>query len=263
MSMSAPRPPFIVSWIPSASSARRVDDVVAAERVQRQPVVRLLPEEDVDRGLGPKTLTPPASPAVPNASAPLVPVTVTLSEAPSPPPSGPRRSSPAWRQVGAGEVADDDAVGAAQSPEVDALDVVEVHRHARDVAGEQDAAAVRDDVDVLGDVRAEEDHLSEPSWPSSVSLPSPGFQWKAVAGAHQGEVVAVVAEDEVVVSAAEDRVGALRAEQLIGARAAVDRQLDHAGEGGGADAVVAAQGVDGEGVCRPLGVGDVPPAPPT
>ena len=32
----------------------RVDDVVAAERVQRQPVVRLLLEEDVDRALEPR-----------------------------------------------------------------------------------------------------------------------------------------------------------------------------------------------------------------
>ena len=37
--MSSPRPPFIVSWMPSASSERGVDDVVAAQGVERQPVV--------------------------------------------------------------------------------------------------------------------------------------------------------------------------------------------------------------------------------
>ena len=101
---------------------------------------------------------PPASPAAPNASAPLVPLTVIVSAAPSPPPFGPRRSSAGLGEVGAAQVADDDVVGAAERAELDALDVVEVHRHVGDVAEEQHAAAVGDDVDVLGDVGAEEQH---------------------------------------------------------------------------------------------------------
>ena len=52
--------------------------------------------------------------------------------------------------VGAGQVADHDVVGAAERVEVDALDVVEVHRHVGDVAEEQRPPAVGDDVDVLG-----------------------------------------------------------------------------------------------------------------
>ena len=106
----------------------------------------------------PKTLTPPASPAAPNTSAPWVPLTVTVSAAPSPPPFGPAQVEVDPRHVGAGQVADDDVVGAAERAEVDALDVVEVHRDVGDVAEEQHAAAVGDDVDVLAGVRAEEQH---------------------------------------------------------------------------------------------------------
>src|SRR5690606_9643929 len=40
------------------------------------------------------------------------------------------------RHVGAGEVIDDDGVGTAQGIEGDAFDVVEVHRHAGDIAEE-------------------------------------------------------------------------------------------------------------------------------
>src|SRR5262249_35005226 len=52
-------------------------------------------------------------------------------------------------EVGAGQVADGDLVGAAQGAEVHALDAVEVHRHAGDVAGEAHPAAVGRDVDLL------------------------------------------------------------------------------------------------------------------
>ena len=38
------------------------------------------------------------------------------------------------RHVGPAEVADDDIVGAAESPEFDVLDVVQVHRDVRDIA---------------------------------------------------------------------------------------------------------------------------------
>ena len=48
--------------------------------------------------------------------------------------------------------------------EVDHLDVVEVHGDVGDVAEEQHAPAVGHDVDVLGDVRAEE--VSRVSMPS-------------------------------------------------------------------------------------------------
>ena len=55
---SSPRPPFIVSWMPSASSDVALIDVVAAQAVERQPVVGLLLEEDVDRGLQPEDVDP-------------------------------------------------------------------------------------------------------------------------------------------------------------------------------------------------------------
>ena len=101
--------------------------------------------------------------------------------------------------------------------------------------------------------------VSVPSWPSMVSLPSPGSHWKTSSPAPmQGHVVAVVAEDEVVAVAAEEHVGALRAEERVVAGAAVDRQLDDAGgQRGRRHAVVAAQGVDDERIVGPFGVGDV------
>ena len=83
---------------------------------------------------------PPASPAAPNTSAPCVPLTVTVSAAPSPPPFGPAQVEVGPRHVGAGQVADDDVVGAAEGAEVDVLDVVEVHRHVGDVADEHGRA---------------------------------------------------------------------------------------------------------------------------
>src|SRR5262249_18053999 len=58
--------------------------------------------------------------------------------------------------IGAGQVADVDGVGAAQGGEVDLLDAVEVHGDGADVAGEEHPAAVGGDVDLLGDVGADE-----------------------------------------------------------------------------------------------------------
>ena len=106
----------------------------------------------------PKTVTPPASPAAPNTSAPLVPLTVTVSAAPSPPPFGPRRS----RSIRVTSVPLRSPTTMLSAPpsarKSMRLDVVEVHRHVGDVAEEQHAAAVGDDVDVLAGVRAEEQH---------------------------------------------------------------------------------------------------------
>ena len=98
-------------------------------------------------------------------------------------------------------------VGAAQGVEVDALDVVEVHDDVGDVAGEQDAAAVGGDVDVLGDVGAVEEHRVEAVLAFEgvvvvAGVPDEGV----VAGAHQGGVVAVAAVEQVVALAADEDV---------------------------------------------------------
>ena len=70
--------------------------------------------------------------------------------------------------------------------------------------------------------------MSEPSWPSTVSLPSPGFQTKVSSPApSKADVVAAAADDEVVALAADEDVVAV---------AAVERELDHAGrQAGGVD----------------------------
>ena len=48
--------------------------------------------------------------------------------------------------------------------------------------------------------------VSMPAWPSTVSLPSPGFQTNSVvAGAQERGVVAVAADDEVVAVAADEQ----------------------------------------------------------
>src|SRR5262249_33686601 len=60
-----------------------------------------------------------------------------------------------------GEVVDGDLINPALGSEVDLLDLVEVHGDAGDVAGEEDARAVRRDVDLLGDVGAVEEHRVE------------------------------------------------------------------------------------------------------
>ena len=84
--------------------------------------------------------------------------------------------------------------------------------------------------------------VSMPAWPSTVSLPSPGFQTKVSLPAPSSavslprppliEVVAVAADEDVV------------------AVAAVERQLDLAGrERRGVDGVVAAEAVDRQ-LCR-------------
>ena len=64
--------------------------------------------------------------------------------------------------------------------------------------------------------------------------------------------------DEVVATTAQEHVGALRAEQRVVTGAAVGRQVDDSGRRGrGGHAVVAAQGVDDEGVVGPFRAGDV------
>ena len=111
-----------------------------------------------------------------------------------------------------------------------------------------------DDVDVLADVGAEEQHrvgavLALDGVVAVARIPLEDV----VAGAQEGEVVAVVAEDEVVAVAAEEHVGALAAEERVVAGAAVDRQLDDAGrQRGRGHAVVAAEGVDDERVVGAL-----------
>ncbi len=105
------------------------------------------------------TLTPPASPATPIVSSPAVPLTMTVSAAPSPPPAGAREVEvrPAVTSVPVRSLTVI-VVGAAEGVEVDLLDAVEVHGDVADVAGEPHALAVGGDVDVLVDVGAVEQH---------------------------------------------------------------------------------------------------------
>ena len=137
-------------------------------------------DEDVDRGrAGRRRCTPPASPATPIASAPWVPLTVTVSAAPSPPPFGPRRSSVDLRHVGAGQVVDGDVVGAAEGVEVDAA-----RRRSRSMVMLA-TSRVKQTRPPLAEMSMFSAMLaplksivSVPAWPSTMSLPSPGSHWK-------------------------------------------------------------------------------------
>ena len=156
-------------------------------------------------------MTPPASPAAPNDVVAVGAVDGDRVGRAVAAAVGAAQVEVDLRHVGAAQVADDDVVGAAERAEVDVLDVVEVHGDVGDVAEEQHAPAVGRDVDVLGDVGAEEEHrvgavLALDRVVAVARIPLEDV----VAGAQEGDVVAVVAEDEVVAVAAEEHVGALR-----------------------------------------------------
>ena len=76
----------------------------------------------------------------------------------------PRRSGRAdrgdLRDVRAGQIADDDVICAAEGAEIDALDVVQIHVTFAMLRRKGTRAPIGDDVDVLVDVRAEEQHRS-------------------------------------------------------------------------------------------------------
>ena len=128
--------------------------------------------------------------------------------------------------IGPAEIAHHDVVGAAERAEVDVLDTVEVHGDVRDIAGEQHAAAICRDVDVLSDVRAEEQHGVGAVLAFDGVVAVAGIPLKhVVAGAEPREVVTVVAEDKIVTVAAEQGVVALAAEDGVVAGSAVDRQF--------------------------------------
>src|SRR6185312_9544121 len=108
------------------------------------------------------------------------------------------------RDVGAGEVADNDVVGTAEGVEVDGLDIVQVHDDIGDIAEEQGPPAVGEDVNVLGDVGAVEDEGVDAVLAFDHVVAVAGGPAKhVIAGAEKRDIVAVVAEDGVVAVAAE------------------------------------------------------------
>ena len=122
------------------------------------------------------------------------------------------------RHVRPAQVVDHDVVGAAERIEVDLLDVVEVHGDVRDIAEEQHAAAICRDIDVLGDVGAvEEERVHAVLAFDGVVVVTRVPDEHVVARAHEGSVVAIAAVDQVV---------ALAAEEQVCAETAVHRQLD-------------------------------------
>ena len=97
--------------------------------------------------------------------------------------------------------------------------------------------------------------VSVPSWPSTVSLPSPGFHTKvSLPAPRKATSLPRPPVDGVVAVAADQNVVALAADDLVVASPAVHRQPDHAGrQRGRVDCVVAAESVDDESVVGTLG----------
>ena len=100
--------------------------------------------------------------------------------------------------------------------------------------------------------------VSAPAWPSTVSLPSPGFHTKrSLPAPRRATSSPLSAGHEVVAVTADQEVGALAACDGVVAEAAVDRQLRHGRrKSSSVDRVVAVETVDDERVVRALGVRD-------
>ena len=126
-----------------------VDRVVAAEPVDVQEVVRRLRALDLHgRGqTGHVDRTGVRGDRI--ESLPPVPLIVVVSTAAV----TAARSRIDVPDVGRGQVVHDRVVDAAESAEIDPLDVVDVHRDVRDVAEEPQAVAVGGEVEVLRDCR--------------------------------------------------------------------------------------------------------------
>ena len=146
--------------------------------------------------------------------------------------------------VGAAQVVDDDVVGAAERVEVDALDVVEVHRARWRCRGRSSARPPLAEMSMFSATLAPLNSIvSVPSWPSSVSLSSPGFQTKVSSPA---PISAVSLPSPPLI-----RSSPSLPMNRSCAEAAVDRQLDAVGlQAAGVDDVVAAQPVERQPVVR-------------
>src|SRR5262249_28053991 len=133
--------------------------------------------------------------------------------------------------VGGGEIVDGDLVGAGQGPELDLLDIVEVHHHAGDVTGEPRVAAIGRDVDRFGDGGAVEGErvvavLAVDRVTAVTRVPDE----RVVAGAKPSRVVAASTDDQVVAVATQQEVVAVAAGDGVVAVAAVDGELDQVGQ---------------------------------
>ena len=182
-STSSPRPPFSVSWMPSASSAPAFTLSTPAWPLSVSRSLACSAEWMWIAALSPETVTPPASPAAPNASAPWVPFTVTLSAAPSPPPLGPRRSwsivvtsvplrSPTTMLSAPPRARK--SMPSTSSRSIVTLAMLRTNRTRPPFAT----------MSMFSLMFAPKNSISSvPSWPSSVSLPSPGFHWNVSAPA--------------------------------------------------------------------------------
>ncbi len=174
--MSLPSPPFMVSVGPSASS----DEA----SITSSPVRPFSTSWSVCSAkkmrvcvCSPKICTPPASPATPNTSAPCVALIVTVSSAPSTPPFGPRRSMSSARQ---------------SVPVMSPTTMLSTPPSARNSIRSTSfrsivtLATLRKKptrpplakMSMFSSALAPKNSIvSVPSWPSMVSLPSPGFHW--------------------------------------------------------------------------------------
>ncbi len=133
--------------------------------------------------------------------------------------------------VGAREVVQDDAVGAAERVDGERLEVVHVHHDGADVARQQRARAVgRQLVDLVGGAAVEQQRVGARLALDDVAAVAGIPVEDVVARAEEGDVVALLPVDEVVALAAEQRVAAVAREDRVVARTAVERQADQRGQ---------------------------------
>ena len=106
-----------------------------------------LKSEIVTSSASPDILITPFSSVMLMTSSPLVALMTTVSGVFGV--SGAAEVKGDLADLGPGQIADRDGVGAAQGDDVDLLDTVEVHRDGADVAGQSHAAAIGREVDLL------------------------------------------------------------------------------------------------------------------
>ena len=115
------------------------------------------------------------------------------------------------------------SVRAPQRDDVDLFHVVDIHRHGADVRTNRNRSRWPTGAIFSPTLEPLNCKVSAPPWPSTVSLPSPGFQTNVSSPrTHQGRVVAAAAVDRVVAVAAEQKVVAVTAGDGVIAGTAID-----------------------------------------
>ena len=181
--MSSPSPPFMVSWMAPAS--RLVASITSSppRPLRTSRSLAASGKKMFTAAPRPNTLTPPASPATPNTSAPCVALTVTVSAAPSPLPPGPRRS----RSIFVISVPERSPITMLSAPPSARKSIVSTSSRSIVTLAMSRKKLTRPpfaEMVMFSAMFAPKNSIvSVPFCPSMVSLPSPGFHWNTSSSA--------------------------------------------------------------------------------